>query len=442
MVFAWLKQYMPRSLYGRAALILIMPIAVTQIVVSVVLIQRYYEGTTRQMAHGLSLEVRLLLDRVNAAPDRDAAMGVAEGLAAPLQIELFLPEGSVPATDRRVFYDLSGRALIEALRDMLPTVRAIDLASDERRVTLVLDTRHGPLGVRFSRNRVTASNPHQLLVWLVFTGILMTLIAFLFLRNQLRPIRRLAKAAEAFGRGRTVPYAPSGAVEVRAAGHAFLDMRARIERHIEQRTLLLSGVSHDLRTPLTRLKLGLSLLDDSPDVEALRRDVEEMERILDAFLAFARDTVQEEPTRVSPRALVEGVAEDARRAGWPVELALPPAAGDEMVLLRPVAIRRALDNLVRNAAAHGTRIRLGVDVLPGAVRFRVEDDGPGIPPDRRAEALRPFARLDEARNQNRGSGVGLGLAIAADIARSHGGVLRLGESEELGGLKAEIVIPR
>ncbi|CAN0008216.1 unnamed protein product, partial [Chrysoparadoxa australica] len=292
--------------------------------------------------------------------------------------------------------------------------------------------------IALDRTRVSAANPHQLFVNMVFFGALMTLIAFLYMRNQLRPITRLAAAAEAFGKGRNLRYSPAGAVEVRAAGHAFLDMRARIERHIEQRTMMLSGVSHDLRTPLTRLRLGLSLLDDE-DREPLEHDVEEMQRLIDAFLDFARvDAEVAASERTDPFDLMRRIVEDAQRGGQNVVLG--DMAGEGTVMLRPRALRRAVENLVANAGRYATSCEVSVQLTERSLRLRVEDDGPGITPDSREDALRPFVRLDPARNQDKGSGVGLGLAIAADIARAHGGVLRLGESEALGGLRADIVI--
>ncbi|MFU8824294.1 ATP-binding protein, partial [Yoonia sp.] len=233
---------------------------------------------------------------------------------------------------------------------------------------------------------------------------------------------------------------PTGAVEVRAAGMAFLDMRNRLERQTQSRTMMLSGVSHDLRTPLTRLRLGLSMLDH-PDAADLVRDVDDMQKLLDAFLDFARSDAADNLEQAVPADIVRNVLQDAARLGQPVTLAA--IDGPEIVVnLRPLAIRRALDNLLGNALRYGTKALVGVSVTDRAVRFWVEDDGPGIPPDRHDDAISPFVRLDPARNQDKGSGVGLGLAIVADVARSHGGVLRLGKSDTLGGLKAELVISR
>ena len=439
MLSRWIKNVMPRGLYGRAALILILPIVTIQLVVSIAFIQRHFEDVTRQMTENVVQDVALILDRVNRAPDLAAAEAQAAEFAGPLSLAVTLP-APLAEGDSRVFYDLSGRVVIATLRGTFPTIGAIDLY-DLKTVRITLGTEYGPMQVELPRRRVSASNPHQLLVLMLVTGLLMTTIAFIFLRNQIRPIRRLAVAAEAFGKGRVVAYRPTGATEVRAAGNAFLDMRARIERQIEQRTLLLSGVSHDLRTPLTRLKLGLSMLDPDEEVEALRRDTAEMEGLLDSFLSFVRDEAQDEaPVTTDPVALLRTVVEDARRGGQNVSLHAVEGAGTAP--LREIAVRRALANLIGNAVRYGTRAEVSVAISDRALRFSVEDDGPGIPKERREEAMRPFTRLDRARNQNLGTGVGLGLAITADIARGHGGTLRLTDSERLGGLRADLVLAR
>lgn len=441
MIFTWTKRFLPRGLYGRAALILILPIVIIQAVVSIAFIQRHFEGVTRQMTRNVVNEIAFLDDRMADAVDPVAAAAELEGYGAALSMEFVVPPpADAPTKDTRLFYDLSGRVVVETLRQAFDSIRAIDL-TNLREVRLVMDGPHGAFEITFDRRRVSASNPHQLLVLMVVTGLLMTLVAVLFLRNQLRPIRRLARAAEAFGKGRVLPYRPTGAIEVRSAGNAFLDMRARIERQIEQRTLLLSGVSHDLRTPLTRLKLSLSLLDPDSEVDAMKRDIADMERLLDAFLAFVRgDALEEEPVLTDPVPFIRTVVEDARRAGQAVTL--HSVKGSGQAPLRTDAIRRALDNLIGNAVRYGTRAELSLEVLDRSIRITVEDDGPGIARERRDEALRPFTRLDDSRNQDRGGGVGLGLAITADIARSHGGTLRLRDSERLGGLKAELVLAR
>ena len=441
-----LKRFLPRGLYGRAALILIVPIVTIQLVVSMAFIQRHYEGVTRQMTQGVAMELALVLKEFDKGATRRDALARARALAGPLEVELTLPPGpEAPETDRVGGFDLAGKAIVATLHDELPRLIAVDVTDPGRVARLRIDTALGPLQADVPRRRMGASNPHQLLVLMILTSVLMTVIAYVFLRNQLRPITRLAEAAEAFGKGQRIVYRPRGALEVRAAGAAFIDMRARIERQIEQRTLLLSGVSHDLRTPLTRLRLGLSLLPEDEETRALLQDVGQMERMVDEFLSFARGDAMEEMKEVDAGALVARVVEDAQRGGGAVSLAGAEGAGGEgagPVRLRPHAVARAVENLVGNALRHGSRAELRLHYTDRFLRITVEDDGPGIPADRRDEAMRPFTRLDAERDPNRGGGVGLGLSIAADVARNHGGGLYLGESDALGGLKAELVLAR
>lgn len=435
------KSFLPRGLYGRAALILIVPIVTIQLVVSVTFIQRHFERVTEQLTGGIAVELTLLLDEANAAPSAAAARAALLRLADPLAIRVSLPAtDTAPAADRTEATDLSGRVVIRTLRDRLPLLSPVDLTAGDGEVRLHHPTRWGDVALTVPRARMSATNPHQLLVLMIATSVLMTLIAYLFLSNQLRPIERLSRAAEAFGKGQVIPYSPRGATEVRAAGHAFLDMRSRIERQIEQRTMMLSGVSHDLRTPLTRLRLGLSLLPEDEETLALLGDVAEMERLVDEFLAFARGDATEAVEPVDPAVLARRVVENAERIGGAA--AFRQEGLSCQVPLRPQSVTRALENLVGNALRHGSKAELTLAMGENWVRFTVEDDGPGIPEARRAEAMTPFGRLDAARDPNRGGGVGLGLSIASDIARSHGGELRLGQSERLGGLKAELVLAR
>jgi len=439
MNFKWLKRYMPRSLYGRAALILLVPIVTTQLVVSVVFIQRYYEAVTVQMTTSVVHELEYLLRQIDEAPDVETAADRLAGLQEPLAMEITLPATDT-GQERRAFADLSGRAMIKTLRGGVEGVKAVDLLGNDDLVQIWIETRFGDLKVVFDRLRVSARNPHQLLVLMLFTGILMTLIAIIFLRNQLRPIKRLAAASEAFGKGRVVPFHPTGAIEVRAAGNAFLAMRARIERQMEQRTMMLSGVSHDLRTPLTRLKLGLSMMEESEDTTDLLQDVDDMEGLLDGFLDFARGDAGEEPQEVDPLELVQQAVSNAHRAGKAVELGM--ISGEGKMMLRPKVVLRAVENLIGNAVRYGSRAVVSVVMTDRTLVISVEDDGPGIAAKDHEEALKPFSRLEPARNQNKGSGVGLGLSIALDVARAHGGSLRLGESETLGGLKVDLVLAR
>ena len=431
----WLNPYLPRSLYGRTALILLLPVMTVLLVVSIVFVQRHFEGVSRQMTRSISREIQLMLDQTDmSVPELDRS-----SLARTLEIRAReIPPDQVKTGFNRRWYDFTGYVVIREIQLLFPEVTAMELR-DNRFVRLYFARGGGQLELTLARRRVSAAKPHQLLVNMVGFGALMTAIAFFYMRKQLRPITRLAAAAEAFGRGRHVEYRPTGAIEVRAAGAAFVDMRARIERQIEQRTLMLSGVSHDLRTPLTRLKLGLSMLEDA-EARQLYHDVEDMERLLDEFLDFARGTQEDEVEPVAPVDLVRQVVEDCQRAR--INAVLVETRGKGEVMLREGGIRRAVENLINNAVRYGTIAEVSVRLTEKSLRIRVEDNGPGIPADQREEALKPFARLEPARNQNKGSGVGLGLSIVNDVARAHGGVLRLGQSERLGGLCADIVIAR
>lgn len=442
-----LKGLFPRGLYGRAALILFLPIVVVTLVVSVMFLQRHFEGVTRQMTASMARELVFVAQLVDHSPDMESAEQAGQAVAGPLELRLDFPAESGDR-DQRFFYDFSGRVVIEELRTVLPDLVAVDLATDEKRVAMRIESRFGPYSISFDRRRVSASNPHQLLVLMVFTSFLMTGIATIFLRNQLRPIRRLANAADAYGKGRIVPYRPTGATEVRSAGTAFLDMRNRLERQNEQRKMMLSGISHDLRTPLTRMRLAVSMMSpdmppDDDDIAAMHADIAEMNRMVDAFLDYARDDAQDSPPEpVQAMEFLQAIVSGAQRAGQNVALSRIDGDPEGRATFRRDMLRRALENLIGNAARYGTEVEIDATLGPRSLRIGVEDNGPGIPQGSIEAAMRPFTRLDPARNRNDGQGAGLGLAIAADVARGHGGQLRLGRGERLGGLRAEIVIPR
>tara|TARA_B100000902_G_C27218131_1_gene868147 strand:- start:35 stop:1330 length:1296 start_codon:yes stop_codon:yes gene_type:complete len=424
---------MPKRLYWRAAFILLFPVIFLQLIVSIVIIKRHFEGVTEQMSRTVASQIELIATTVEAEE-----METAIKLSKALNMELLAigSDNSIGLNEKH-FYDVSGIVVIRELYK-LTWVQNVNLLDDDY-VTVTLKLADMIFQLQFERARVSASNPHQLIVNMVVFGAFFTLIAFVYLRNQLRPITRLATAAEAFGRGQTVPYTASGAIEVKAAGNAFLEMRNRIERHIEQRTLILSGVSHDLRTPLTRLKLGISLLDID-DKEPLERDLEEMGLMLDEFLTFAKaqDNEKSNFELLSVSSILESLDADYKRLGAKLDIAKNKNSGS--YLMRPSLIRRALDNIIGNALRYGTLANLKVIIDEDHINFIIEDNGPGIPAEMLSEALKPFSRLDPARNQDNGMGVGLGLPIASDIAQAHGGSLRLVKSKEYGGLRVELII--
>lgn len=425
-------------------LILIAPVVLLQAVVTYVFIQRHYEGVTSQMATAVAREINFAVALVETTEDVEAAQVRLDELSEPLGIQMGLVEGEIvePAAIRE-FYDFAGNAVAETFKLDVERPLALDLVSFRDTIEARVQTSRGVLRALIPRDRMIASNPEVLLFFMFGTAAALLVFAVYFMRKQVQPIRKLAAAADDFGKGRDRPFRPQGAEEVRRAGAAFLDMKGRLERQIEQRTKMLSGVSHDLRTPLTRMRLALAVADDTPENAELTRDVEEMERMLEEFLAFARGEQGENIVEVDPVALAEEVAADARRRGARTSvLSTMETPERPTAKMRKTAMKRALANLVGNAAEFGGQIDITARVTRKFIEFSVEDDGPGIPEADREAAFRPFERLDPARNQDKGGGVGLGLSIALDIARSHGGELSLHDSERLGGLKARLRVPR
>ena len=432
-MFKWIKSYIPKRLYFRAALILVFPVVFLQLIVSIVFIQRHFEGVTVQMTRTVAAE----LDLITEVIEREGAVA-AQQIARSLGMSMSIVAQDTEFAERRRIYDLTGLVVRRELL-ALSEILIVDLP-DNKRVNARIRSGQEYFDLQFSRRRVSASNPHQLIVYLLFFGAFFTIIAFFYLRNQLRPITRLADAAEAFGHGENVQYDPSGALEVRAAGQAFLDMRERIQRHLKQRTMILSGVSHDLRTPITRLKLGLSFLPKEQR-EPLEKDVEDMNLLLNEFLDFAKfENETDIPFEVtSPSLLVKELIENFSRTNVKVETI--GEISETSIKLKAFAIKRALENLINNANRFSTQVLIEKKIENNFLILSVHDDGPGIDENQYDEVLQPFTRLDPSRNQNKGSGVGLGLPIAKEIAEGHGGSLKLSKSSLINGLCASLIIP-
>jgi two-component system osmolarity sensor histidine kinase EnvZ len=343
----------------------------------------------------------------------------------------------MPPPGPKPFFSLLDQALSVELRKQIKRPFWIDTVGRSALVEIRIQLDNSVMRIFAPRSAAYASNSEIFLLWMVGTSLVLLTVAILFLRNQIRPILRLADAAEAFGKGREAPnFRPRGAREVRRAAAAFIEMKTRIERAIEQRTTMLAGVSHDLRTILTRFKLELALTGDSPEIEAMKKDVDEMGRMLEAYLAFARGDMGEQSAPTDMAAFLEELRNDAERHGHKASVEF---RGHPIVTVKPAAFKRCLANLVSNAARFAPTIAINGQRDHRWLTVTVDDDGPGILPGMREEVFKPFLRLDDARNQNEG-GTGLGLAIARDIARSHGGEIALGDSP-LGGLRATVRIP-
>ncbi|WP_332677857.1 ATP-binding protein [Brevundimonas sp.] len=435
----FLKRRLPTSLWGRSLLIIVLPVLVMQVAVTWAFFDMHWQTVTARLSDGLAGDIAWAAESWRDDPTPRNMAVISERAQRSMSLSIALQDGAtLPAESRRGPVGVVDRTLEKALAARLDQPFWFDTTRYPAYVDIRVQQPQGVLRIIAPRERAVATQAHIFVLWLLIATVLLMGVAILFIRNQVRAIERLAEAAEAFGRGETQErFKPHGAREVRAAAVAFLAMRERIQRHIDQRTALLASVSHDLRTPLTRLRLELALAPPFKRADAMRGDMDEMEHMIDEYLAFARGEAGEAPQPVSLSDLLAAAAEDARRAGAEVEVDAPQGL---TASLRPLAFKRALTNLTGNAAAHGERVRLSARPLPsGGLEIAVEDDGPGIPEDMHEEAFRPFSRLDASRNQNH-KGVGLGLAIARDVARGHGGDITL-ERSDMGGLRALIRLP-
>jgi two-component system osmolarity sensor histidine kinase EnvZ len=433
----WLAGLMPKGLYARSLIIIIAPVVLLQSVIAYVFMERHWQLVTRRLSSAVTADIAALIDIYETYPqDKDGeTLGRIAGDRLALDVDI-LKDADLPPPGPKPFFSILDQALSDEIRRQIARPYWIDTVGRSNFIEIRVKLKDGVMRVIARRSQAYASNSHIFLLWMGGSSLVLLGIAILFLRNQIRPILRLAEVAEGFGKGRDIEFRPRGAREVRQAGHAFIEMKERIERAIEQRTAMLNGVSHDLRTILTRFKLSLALVEQTAEVEALKKDIDEMSRMLEGYLAFARGDAGEQAVTTDLRTLLSELQSDAERQG---HTAAVDIVGDPMVTVRQDAFRRLLFNLVSNAARHGDNIAIRARHDGDGLVVHVDDDGPGIPPDAREEVFKPFVRLDEARNQDEG-GSGLGLAIARDIARSHGGDIMLGDSP-LGGLRATVRLP-
>ncbi len=427
-----IKRMLPRGLLGRSLLIVLVPLVLLQAVAFTFFYGNHLDVISRRLAGAVAGEIAHTIELLERYPSDQ--LGTLRSAWLQFEIPMRVVPGQLPADTHVNQLGPMDDDLAAALAAKVGRPFTMDWASDPRAVLVRVQVAGGVLEAEAPRKRLYATTIYVFVLWVVGTALVLFAIAALFLRNQVRAIRRLADAAEAFGMGRDPgPIKPEGATEVRQAAAAFNRMQARIVRFLQQRTEMLAGVSHDLRTPLTRLRLALAVLPPTPaladDVAEMTADVAEMDRMIGGYLAFARGEGAEQAQPVDIRALLEDVANNARRAGADVQAEPAP----ELVAnLRPDAARRALTNLVDNARRHATRIRLSAAQSGRMVQLCVDDDGPGIPPDRRESVFRAF--------ESGADGTGLGLTITRDIARAHGGEIML-EQSPLGGLRARLRLP-
>jgi len=447
------KPYLPRSLFGRSLLILVLPVVLIQVVTTAVFVDRHWEKVTGRLSHAVAGEIAVVAAMIeddadgNGNGDIDEDMrSIFDYIAQHLDLQVSYDAGAQIDVENgpssiALFEGLFIRTLKQRLEAQLERPFALDVDFADKRITIDVQLEGGVLEVVLPERRLFSSSGYVFLIWVFGSSILLLVVAVLFMRNQIRPIRKLAAAAKRFGQGRDVPnFKPQGAREVRDAAQSFVDMRRRIKRQVEQRTAMLAGVSHDLRTPLTRIKLQLEMFENSKDVEAMKRDIAQMQEMIDGYLDFVRGEGEEATVLTDLRVMLEDLLKQAAHSfSVQIDRDIPEELN---VMIRPRAFERALMNIVQNAGKYATCVWVRAEVLeeePRKLFIQIEDNGPGIPQEQYEEVFRPFYRLDEARNVDEG-GVGLGLPIAMDVINGHGGKIWLEKSAH-GGLCVNIRMP-
>ncbi|WP_417841231.1 ATP-binding protein [Terasakiella sp.] len=433
-----IKKILPRSLLGRSLMILVVPLVLLQVISAFIFYEAHWDKVSKYLARGLAGDVGALVDMIRNDPGED---GLARTFLISRQrfnMAASLRKGEILANNENIVEgSIPDPFLLSALDERVGLPYHILAPADKKTLTIEVQLSDGVLSVTALRKRLFSSTTYVFVLWMVGSSMLLFGVAIIFMRNQVRPIRRLAQAADAFGKRQSVArFKPEGAREVRQAATAFLKMKARIERQIEQRTHMLAGVSHDLRTPLTRMKLQLAMMGEEDDIKDLRDDIQEMEHMLEGYLDFVRGEGEEEPEDTNISHILASVVQGIKRKDIPIDY---ENVEDVHLQVRPNAFKRCVTNLVENAARYGTHIWLSLDQRNDAIEVTVDDDGPGIPEDMREEVFKPFFRLDKSRNIQTG-GVGLGLSIVRDVVRAHGGDIQLTTSPQ-GGLRARLRFP-
>jgi two-component system, OmpR family, osmolarity sensor histidine kinase EnvZ len=434
----WIKRVLPRSMFGRSLLIVVVPLILLQAIAAWVFYDRHWAAVSWRLSAGVAGDIGLVIEAIELVDSPSKTARLLESAAAVTDLDFTMkPADTLPSTAPTTGSLLEDQ-LTQAMQGRVAVPYRITASDDPWGIRIEAQLPQGVLAVEVPRKRLYSPTTYIFVMWMVGSSLVLFAIATVFLRNQVKSLRRLAAAADSFGKGRSVPfYKVEGAAEIRQAALAFMTMRDRIRRQIRQRTQMLAGVSHDLRTPLTRMKLALELLGNDPAVEELKSDVVEMERMVHGYLDFARGEGTEEPVETDVSLLLEDIAAAMRREGTTLSV----ATGPECVMpVRPNALRRCLGNLISNARCYGTHVWLTSIAVADGVDIFVDDNGPGIPEADRDRVFRAFVRLDTSRNPTTG-GVGLGLTIARDVARSHGGDVRL-ETSPQGGLRVRVHLPR
>jgi two-component system osmolarity sensor histidine kinase EnvZ len=434
----WIKQLLPRTMFGRSLLIVVMPLILLQAIATWIFYDRHWAAISWRLSTGVAGDIGLIIEAIPLAGSGPATTRLLQRAGLLTDLEFTLHRGARLPPALPPSGTLIEDQLTQAMHGRVDLPWRIDRLDDPHGPRIRVQLAQGLLTVGVPWNRLYSPTTYIFVMWMVGSSLVLLAVAILFLRNQVKALRRLAAAADGFGKGRPVPFFKiEGAVEIRQAAVAFITMRDRIQRQVRQRTQMLAGVSHDLRTPLTRMKLALEILGEDPAVEELKSDVAEMEHMVHGYLDFVRGEGTEPPIETDITLLLDDVAIAMRREGSQLSLTSP---AEYVLPVRPNALKRCLANLIGNARRHGSHVWVTALPVADGIDILVDDDGPGIPLADRGRVFRAFVRLDPSRNPSTG-GVGLGLTIARDVARGHGGDVRLEDSPQ-GGLRARLHLPR
>lgn len=431
-----LKKIFPNGLYTRSLIIIIAPIVVLQTILTFVFLERHWELVTKKLSSSVVSEIGMIIE-MQKRIDQNVISSFAKEFY-DIKIN-FYPNQKI-SSEKNIPNTIVEKTLNEEIIKRLNSKPLIKDFPEEKKVIIKILNDTGFIEFIVPRRNVYATNSHIFLVWMVISSILILSIAILFLRQQIKPIEKLAKAAESFGMGKKIKnFKPSGASEVRKAADAYIKMQERIEKFIEQRTLMLAGVSHDLRTPLTRIKLQLEMLSKSKENEELLKDVNEMQYMLETYLDFSQTVSSEENSIVNINKMIDEIIETSQEKDK--SIIFKSSKIDQInYTCKYIALKRCIINLLNNAKAYGDEAVIKLSENDKEILINIEDNGPGINEKDYEKALKPFQRLDSSRNQNI-AGSGLGLSISQDIIKTIGGNINLSKSS-LGGLKVSVLLPK
>lgn len=434
------KKIFPRTLFARSLLIIVVPVLLLQIITTLVFVDNHWRKITSRMAFAVAGEIAIITDDLDKHYNPEKFKRISATYAQKLDLFVSYEPDTVLIPETEIsgaWGSFIAKALKNALESQVRRPYSLSFSDENEWVNVGIQLDTGVLKVLILERRLYSSSANIFLLWVLGTSLILFAIAVFFMRNQIRPIKKLATMAERMGKGQDLTdFKPEGAREVRQATRAFIDMHHRITKQVEQRTAMLAGVSHDLRTPLTRLKLGLSFIDETEDVKALKGDVIDMERMINSYLGFLRGDGEEQTETIALNSIISKIADGVRRHGKIIHADINPSL---MVKVRPMAFERAVQNLVSNAEKYGTEIWVSAKEKMDDIIIIVDDNGIGLSPDLFEDVFKPFYRVDTSRNTTTG-GVGLGLPIVRDIIHAHGGDVHLERSPK-GGLRAVITLP-